>query len=173
MKRKKGIVFMKKSVMLFIFLSLMHTHVIFSSATVIQNLALSVDDNTNITTSGNPATLAVTLDSNGNGSATNNSTTYTVFSNTSGKSTLKITGQISSGGNMPTNTSLTICLSSTKGKSLGTQTLSTTAINLVNKLSKKVNDTGVITYTFNVTNGWNIAVQTLNRTVTLTLTSDS
>lgn len=164
---------MKKIAWTFSLFSLTYMQICSGAATATQNLTMSIAASSNITTSGNPATLAVSINSDGTGSATDNSTTYTVVCNAGGKGTLKITGQISSGGNMPENTSLTTSLASTAGTSLGAQTLSTTAVDLVNKLPTLLSDRGTITYTFNVTNGWTMAAQTLTRTVTLTLTSGS
>lgn len=164
---------MKKNVSIFSFLSLMYIQICFGATTATQNLTMSIASSSNITTSGNPATLAITINSDGTGSATDNSTTYTVVCNSGAKGTLKITGQISSGGDMPENTSLKTSLASTAGTSLGAQTLSTTAVDLVNKLPTLLSDRGTITYTFDVTNGWTMAAQTLTRTVTLTLTSGS
>ncbi len=74
---------------------------------------------------------------------------------------------------MPTNTSLTLNLASKAGSSQGAQTLSVTPVDLVTKLPTLLSDTGVITYAFSVTNGWTVPAQSLNRTVTLTLTSGS
>lgn len=145
---------------------------LFCGPTAIQNLTLGASPSSSISTSGNPGTLSVSLDTAGTGSATNSSTTYTVISNVGGKRSLTVTGMISSGGNMPSNTSLTINLASNKGTSQGTKLLSTTAINLVTNLDAFVSDTGAITYTFTVTKGWTLAAQTLSRTVTLTLTSN-
>lgn len=84
---------------------------------------------------------------------------------------MKITGSITSGGNMPKNTSLTIALSSKQGSSRGVQTLTTRNIDLVTNLPSLFSDTGSITYTFGVSNGWQIPAQTFSRIVTLTLTN--
>ena len=162
-----------KKIFILSLLGLKFTVPIFCGITAIQNLAISVDSESSIITSGNPGTLSITLNAEGTGSSTDTSTTYTVTSNTKKKGTLKITGSITSGGNMPTNTSLTVRLNSQSGTSQGTQTLTSTAIDLVTKLPTLVSDTGLITYAFNVVNGWTIAAQTLNRTITLTLTDEN
>lgn len=141
------------------------------SSTTTQTVNMVINATSNITTSGNPGTLAITLNAGGTGSATDASTTYTVVSNAGGTGTLKVTGAISTGGAMPTNTSLTASLASTSGTSQGAQTLGTTAVDLVTKLPTLLSDTGAITYTFNVANGWTLPAQNLTRTVTLTLTN--
>ena len=138
-----------------------------------QIMTMSINSTSNITTSGNPGALAITLNADGTGSATDNTTTYTIACNTGASGKLKITGAITSGGLMPANTNLTINLASAKGTSLGIQSLGTAPIDLVTGLSTLVSDTAPISYGFTVTNGWTIPSQTLNRTVTLTLTSAS
>lgn len=143
------------------------------NTTTTQSVSMSIASASTITTSGNPGTLAVSLNTAGTGSATDSSTTYTVTSNAGGTGSLVITGAITSGGAMPTNTSLTANLASKSGTSAGAQTLTTTPVNLVTKLPTLVSDTGNITYTFAVTNGWTVAAQNLSRTVTFTLTSGS
>ncbi len=69
------------------------------------------------------------------------------------------------------NTSLTLSLGSSSGTSLGAVTLCTTSIDLVTNLPAFITETGRITYTFTVQNGWKIPAQTLTRAITLTLTS--
>jgi hypothetical protein len=140
-----------------------------------QVINVNVPEETSLTVSGNPLLLAISLDSDGSGSATDTSTTYTVVSNTgeNKQNKLKITGAITSGGDMPNNASLSISLSSQEGQSQGEQKLSTSSSNLVLRLKPPVQDTGDITYTFSVTNGWTISAQALSRVVTLTLTSES
>ncbi|MBM3197856.1 MAG: hypothetical protein FJZ58_01195 [Chlamydiae bacterium] len=144
-----------------------------AESSVSQVLKMIINATSNLTVSGNPGTLTVSLNSAGVGSATDATTTYAITSNTGGNGRLKITGAISSGGNMPTNTSLTVALASTSGTSQGAQALSTSPVDLVTNLPTLVSDTGGITYTFGVTNGWTVPAQTLNRTVTLTITSSS
>ncbi len=134
-------------------------------------LSIQIPPNLSITTSGNPGVLAITLNSQGFGSATDSSTTYTVLSNMNNKKNMKITGAITSGWNMPKNTSLTIALSSKQGSSRGLQTLTTRAVDLVTNLPSLFSDTGSITYTFGVSNGWQIPAQSFSRIVTLTLTN--
>lgn len=164
---------MKKSLWILSIIGCTYTQIGSGATTGTQTVTMTIASASNITVSGNPGTLAVTLNTAGTGTATDNSTTYSVTSNTNASGTLKITGAITTGGNMPTNTSLTTSLASTAGTSLGAQTLSTTAVDLVNRLPTLLSDTAAITYTFNVTNGWTIAAQTISRTVTLTLTSNS
>ena len=124
-------------------------------------------------TSGNPATLTVNIPESGFSQATDSSTTYSITSNKSQNKSLKITGAITSGGNMPTNTSLTLRLGSSSGTSLGAIALSTTSVDLVKNLPSLITETGIITYTFTVQNGWKIAAQNLSRAITLTLTSSN
>lgn len=138
-----------------------------------QNLTLSILSSSNIITSGNPGPLTVNLDSSGTGVATDSSTTYTVTSNADISGTLQITGAITAGENMPTNTCLMVQLASNSGISQGSVELCTTSQVLVNQLPALLNDTASITYEFRVTNGWGVPSQTLTRTVTLTLTTGS
>ncbi len=143
------------------------------SVTASQTLSMVINSSSNITTSGNPGTLTVTLNPDGTGTSTDATTTYTVVSNTGASGKLKVTGAITTGGAMPANTALTINLASTRGTSAGVQTLGTSTTDLVTNIPTLVSDTGAINYGFTVTNGWAIPAQTLNRTVTLTLTSAS
>ncbi len=164
---------MKKTIFLAGLLSIIGFNFGFSASTALQNLTITIPSISNITTSGNPSALSVNLNPDGTGSATDNTTTYTVTANTGAKGTFKITGAITSGGEMPDNTSLTASLASKAGSSAGVQTLTTKTMDLVTKLPTLLSDTGVITYGFNITNGWTVPAQTINRTVTLTLTSGS
>lgn len=142
-----------------------------STSSIFQALELNVASITNLTATGVPSTMTVELDPQGFGSSISNNTTYGVVSNTRGVGFLKIIGEISSGGNLPAQTSLKVSLSSKKGESRGLQTLSTTPIDLVQNLPTIVSDTGMITYLFTVSSGWNIAAQTLSRRVKFTLTA--
>lgn len=143
-------------------------------ATATQTVNMSIVSSSTLITSGNPGTMSITLNSSGVGTATDATTTYTVNSNSGSSGTLKITGQITSGGNMPTNTTLSVNLASKSGTSAGAQSLISTApVDLVTALPTLVSDTGAITYTFNITNGWAVSAQSLSRTVTLTLLSSS
>lgn len=166
---------MKRNFAAFSLLALCASNLLFSAAPVnpssTQAVNMLINSSSNITTSGNPGTLAVTLNGSGTGSASDSSTSYTVVSNTGAKGTLKVTGAITVGGAMPTNTSLTANLASAAGSSQGAQVLGTTAVDLVTRLPTLLSDTAAITYTFNVSNGWTIPAQTLTRTVTLTLTT--
>lgn len=137
------------------------------------SFTLVVSETYAFTTSGNPATLTVNIPASGFSEVTDSSTTYTISSNKSQSKSLKITGAITSGGNMPTNTSLTLRLGSSSGTSLGAIELSTTPIDLVKNLPSLITETGAITYTFTVQNGWKIAAQNLSRAITLTLTSSN
>lgn len=146
------------------------TPFLIGAASFTQNFSLTIPPSSSLSVSKNPDPLTVFLNSKGSGNTTDSSSTYTVSSNT-GVGKLKIIGSITSGGNMPANTTLSIWLSSNSGKSAGTVTLSTTAVDLVKKISSLVNETGKINYTFSVQNGWTIPAQTIQRTVTLTLVS--
>lgn len=163
---------MKKALSFFT-LTLFLSNFAFCASTAIQNLTISAPPSSNITTSGSPNPLSITLNTNGTGSTQDTTTTYSVSSNTNASGSLKITGALTSGGNMPQNTTLTINLGSSKGSSLGNQVLKTKSVDLVVNLPTLLSDTAPITYTFSVKNGWTIPAQTLNRIVTLTLTSES
>lgn len=139
-----------------------------------QTVNMTIVSSSAITTSGNPSTLSITLNPAGTGSATDKTTTYTAYSNSGATGRLKISGQITTGGNMPTNTSLTLSLASVAGTSKGAQPLnSTTPVDLVTGIPTLFSDTGTATYTFNVTNGWTIPAASLSRVITLTLISAS
>lgn len=152
-------------------LALLLTLPLFGGNTSFQMLAVEVPSTTSITTSGSPPTLALTISSSGSGSVSNSSTTYTVVTNANGRNTFKITGAITAGGAMPNSTSLRIRLPSSIGISKGTQTLSTSSVDLVSGIPVLGTDTAAIVYTFSVTNGYTFPAQTLTRTVTLTLTN--
>lgn len=169
---------MKKNTTMISLLSLLLSSSIFAAAptspTATQTVTMTINSVSNITSSGNPSILAITINPAGTGTATDNTTTYTVTSNTGASGKLKISGQITTGGNMPTNTSLTLSLASTAGTSSGVQTLtSTTPVDLVTGIPTLVSDTGAASYTFNITNGWSVPATSLNRVVTLTLVSGS
>lgn len=133
---------------------------------------LVVSQTASLVVSSNPSPLFVYIGQDGAGSAEDSFSTYTVSANAGKSKTLKITGAITSGGAMPTNTALKIYLSSSKGTSSGSTTLTTTAVNLVTNLPGNVRDTGSITYTFLVTSGWTVPAASLSRVVTLTLLSN-
>ena len=154
-------------------LTLLITRSVFCSNTTIQNLKIKVSSNSIITTSGSPPPLSITLNKDGTGSSQDSTTTYSISSNTRNTSSLKITGALTQGGNLPKNLTLKIKLNSCKGTSLGARCLSTQPVDLVAMLPSLVSETATITYIFSVINGWTIPAQTLNRTVTLTLTSNS
>lgn len=164
---------MKKLISIFTLFTFGYIQNCGGSATITQGFLMSVSSSTSIKASKNPGILAVTLNNLGAGSATDSTTTYTVKSNSRESGTLQITGAITAGGNMPTNTALTVSLASSMGISQGDQNLSTTPISLVTQLPTFLHDTGRITYTFQVTNGWTIVAQTITRTITLTLISGS
>ncbi|MBX9924342.1 MAG: hypothetical protein K2Y01_09550 [Rhabdochlamydiaceae bacterium] len=164
---------MRKTTWILTLLSFIYVHVECGHSIASQSLTMTISSTSNITTSGNPGTLTISLDSTGSGSATDSSTTYTVTSNSNASGTLQIVGAITSGDNMPSNTCLTATLASNAGTSLGPVELCSTAATLVNQLPTLLNDTAAITYTFRVINGWTVSSQALSRTVTLTLTAGS
>ncbi|MES2198648.1 MAG: hypothetical protein V4489_00565 [Chlamydiota bacterium] len=166
---------MKKKLTIISLMSLLFSSSIFAaSPTATQTVSMTINSTSTLTTSGNPAALSISINSAGVGTSTDATTTYTVASNSGAKGKLKISGQITSGGDMPTNTSLGLSLASASGTSLGLQTLnSTTLVDLVSNLPTLVSDTGAATYTFNVVNGWTVPAASLSRTVTLTLVSVS
>jgi hypothetical protein len=164
---------MKKHIHFILLLGITIALPCFSASTATQTLSMSVASSSSITASGNPGALAVNIDMDGNGSATDSSTTYMVTCNTGARGTLKVTGSITSGGDMPENCSLTLNLGSNEGTSQGAQTLSSSSVDLVTGLPTLLCDSSSITYVFSVANGWSVPSQSLSRTVTLTLTSDS
>ncbi len=145
----------------------------FSANTAFQNLTVSAPPSSTITTSGSPNPLSITLNEDGTGSVQDITTTYSLSSNTNAKGSLKVTGSLTRGGNMPQDTTLTVNLGSSKGFSKGEQILSASPVDLVINLPTLVSDSGSIIYIFSVKNGWTLSAQTLNRVVTLTLTSAS
>lgn len=161
---------MKIQVLIFPFLLLLNISA-HALATTTQNLSVVIPLVSQITVSGPPSTLTVTLNADGTAQAIDSKTTYTVSSNATTKDYLKITGALAAGGDMPKNTTLSIRLHSDNGLSLGNQILSTQPTDLVIKIPKLITETSSITYIFNVTNGWSIPAQTLSRVVILTLTS--
>jgi hypothetical protein len=83
--------------------------------------------------------------SRGGGEVNDSSSRYTITTNLTNK---KITGAISVGGNMPVNTYLKVALGAVAGStSLGQQTLSTGAVDLVRNISH-VSGSAPMTYTF-------------------------
>lgn len=168
---------MKKKVLLLSLFALIWNSYSFGGATTLasatQTVSMTINSSSILTTSGSPGAMAVIIDAAGVGSATDATTTYTVASNSGASGKLKIAGQITTGGNMPTNTSLSLNLASTTGTSAGAQALSTSLVDLVTGLPTLVSDTGVITYVFSITNGWTVPAASLARTVTLTLVSVS
>jgi len=118
-----------------------------------------------LSVSGNPASLTVsgTLDP-----VTDNSTTYDVSTNGTGK---KVTGQITTDGDMPANTTLEVNLAApTGGSSAGDVTLvSASAGDLVTGI-ETLDESGLtITYTFTATADAGV-IASDTRVVTLTIT---
>ncbi|MGQ9809956.1 MAG: hypothetical protein ACUVQ7_01260 [bacterium] len=149
-----------------VFLLLGAATVIASNVTT-QTVTFQIDAINEISVSGNPGNLVINSATAGSqpNSATDNTTTYSITTNESGK---KLTGKIDSA--MPTNTTLQINLAApTGGSSQGDVTLTTTDSDLVTSISQVAQSGLTITYTFSAT----VSAGTLSstqRTVTLTLT---
>ncbi|MGQ9604017.1 MAG: hypothetical protein ACUVUU_07360 [bacterium] len=149
-----------------VFLLLGAATVIASNVTT-QTVTFQIDAINEISVSGNPGNLVINSATAGSqpNSATDNTTTYSITTNESGK---KLTGKIDSA--MPTNTTLEINLAApTGGSSQGDVTLTTTDSDLVTSISQVAQSGLTITYTFSAT----VSAGTLSstqRTVTLTLT---
>ena len=136
-----------------------------------QSVTMEIVPASSLTIIGGSPTLALSLDKDGYGHTTDSSTSYKINSNINTKESLKITGMILEGGNMPDNMQLKASLGSKEGKSRGDKVLSTMATDLVYKIPSHTSDMGTITYTFSVENGWETAQQTIVRTIAFTLIS--
>ena len=143
-----------------------------ASNTATQTVTVQVSAINEISVSGNPGNLTVSSATAGSEptQVTDATTTYAVTTN---QSSAKITGQITSGGAMPGNTTLKINLAAPTGGSGGTDvTLTTSAADLVTGITQKAESGKTITYKFSATAAAGVLSST-NRTVTLTLTGGS
>ncbi|MBI1922902.1 hypothetical protein HYR99_01495 [Candidatus Poribacteria bacterium] len=135
--------------------------------TATQTVTFEVQAINEISVSGNPGALTVSVATAGSEptDATNSTTTYNITSNGTGK---KITGAINTA--MPSGTSLKVSLAAPTGAtSAGTVTLSITAANLVTGITQKAESSKTITYTLSATVSAGV-VASASKTVTLTLT---
>jgi hypothetical protein len=134
-----------------------------------QSVTFQVQAVNEITVSGNPAALIVNTATAGSNpdSVTDSSTTYNITTNEAAK---KITGQITTGGNMPANVTLEVSLvAPTGGSSSGYVTLtSAAASDLVTAVNSLAESGKTITYRLSATVGAG-AVPSDTRVVTLTL----
>lgn len=111
------------------------TAVIMAANTANQTVTFEVQAINEISVSGNPGTLTVSVATAGSqpNDATDNSTTYNITTNGTNK---KLTGSINTA--MPANTDLKVNLTAPTGAtSAGTVTLSTVAQNLVTGVTQK------------------------------------
>ena len=138
-----------------------------SDTQVVQFQILAIDE---LDASGNPGMLTINSATAGSSTltpATDGSTTYALTTNGTNR---KITGQITSGGDMPANTNLEVQLiAPTGGSSPGYVFLTSgSAADLVTSITQLAESGKTITYRFSAT----LAAGTVSgsRTVTLTLT---
>ena len=140
-----------------------------AAVTANQTVTFEVQAVNEIVVSGNPAAMTVITATAGSDpdSVTDSSTTYSISTNQSSK---KITGQVTSGGNMPANVTLEVSLAAPAGSSsAGYVTLNSTgASNLVTAISSLAESNKTITYRLSATvNAGAVASDT--RVVTFTL----
>ena len=131
-----------------------------------QTVSFQISAIDTISVSGNPPTLIISTIP---GSVSDSSTTYAVSTNGTNR---RITGQITTGGDMPANTSLYATLQApTGGTSAGEQTLTSgSAVNLVTGISTLAESGRQISYRFAAVAGAGIIDPAQNRVVTLTIT---
>ena len=148
---------------------LVSTGLSIAATTANQTVTFDVQAVNEIAVSGNPVAMTVSTATAGANpdDVTDSSTTYSISTN---QSTKKITGQITTGGNMPANVTLEVSLAApTGGASAGYVTLnSTAAADLVTAISSLAEGSKTITYRLSATvNAGAVASDT--RVVTLTL----
>ena len=142
-----------------------------ASNTATQTITFEVTAINEMSISGNPGALTINSATAGSGPSpvTDATTTYNITTN---ESSQKITGAITTGGNMPANTTLEANLTApTGGSSAGYTTLSTTAADLVTAISTLNESSKTITYRFSATMAAGI-LSSDTRVVTLTLTTE-
>jgi hypothetical protein len=138
-----------------------------AQSTATQTVSFQINAIDTISVSGNPPTLLITAIPS---SVADSSTTYSFSTNGANR---MITGQITTGGAMPANTSLQITLQAPAGggSSAGIQTLSNaSAVNLVTGITQLAESGRSITYTFNAVSGAPVINPAQTRVVTLTIT---
>jgi hypothetical protein len=139
----------------------------FAGNTATQSVTFEVQAIDEISASGDPGALTISTATAGSQptDATDNSTTYAVTTNGTGK---KITGDVDAA--MPPNVTLQVNLAApTGGSSAGDVSLSTTAASLVTSVTGVAESGLGITYTLSATIAAGV-VTSSSRTVTLTLT---
>ena len=142
-----------------------------AAGTANQTVQFQVTAIDEISVSGDPGALAVTNAAAGS-EPTQVSDATTTYNITTNGTSRKITGQITSGGAMPANTTLQLNLAApTGGTSQGDVTLlDSAASDLVTGISQKAESNLTITYKFGATVAAGV-VSSSSRTVTLTLTA--
>lgn len=137
-----------------------------AATTTTRTVTITVSSINSLGVTGPPGTLAITSAVAGSQptDATDASTSYRVSTNNTNR---RITGQITTGGDMPTGLTLKISLDATGiGTSVGQQTLiSTAAVNLVTAITQ-IYGIKVITYTLSAT----VAAGEVSGSRTITLT---
>jgi hypothetical protein len=132
-----------------------------------QTVAFQISAIDTISVSGDPGTLVITTIP---GTVSDSSTSYSFSTNGSNR---RITGQITTGGAMPANTSLLVTLQAPTGggSSTGEQTLSAvSAVNLVTGITQLAESGRQITYRFAASSGAGVIDPAQTRVVTLTIT---
>ena len=138
--------------------------------TATQTITFEVTAINEMSVSGNPAALTINSATAGSGPSPviDSTTTYNITTN---ETTKKITGQITTGGDMPANTTLEANLTApTGGSSTGYTSLSTTAADLVTGISTLNESSKTIAYRFSATMAAGILASD-TRVVTLTLSN--
>ena len=151
-----------------IVLLLIMAHVSSAANTATQTITFEVTAINEMAVSGNPAAMIINSATAGSAPAavTDSSTTYDITTNETAK---KITGQITTGGIMPSGVTLEANLTApTGGTSAGYTNLSTTAADLVTSIATLAESTNTIEYRLSATIGAGV-VASNTRVVTLTL----
>ncbi|MBI5207018.1 MAG: hypothetical protein HY934_04420 [Candidatus Firestonebacteria bacterium] len=157
-----------KMCLLVLFIMLGVANITLAASSVTQSVNFQVSAVNEITVAGAPSLTINTGTAGSDLSDVTAAATYSITTNGSGK---KITGQITTGGDMPSGTALKINLTApTGGTSALTQTLiSTGSVDLVTGVTKTLGSGLGITYTFSAS----VAAGEVSgsRTVTLTITN--
>ncbi|MBL7050513.1 MAG: hypothetical protein ISR96_13445, partial [Nitrospira sp.] len=121
--------------------------------TATQTVTFQVTAINEMAVSGNPAAMIINSATAGSAptAVTDSTTTYDITTNETAK---KITGQITTGGNMPSGVTLETNLTApTGGSSAGYTSLSTTAADLVTSIDTLAESSKVISYRLSATIG--------------------
>ena len=142
----------------------------FAASSATQTVTYEVSAINELSVSSPTVSLTVNAASAGSAptAATNSATSYAITTNEAGR---KITGSINS--DMPTGVTLAVALAApSTGFSLGSQSLSTTAVDLVNSI-EAVNGSALgISYSLSATSAAGV-VPSASKTVTLTITAEA